>query len=507
MSTANENQAALITGGSAGIGPAAQPTSFLSTGRGKFTLAFLCMVGFLDFVDASIVNVALPSIGRDLDFSVQSLQWVLSGYLITYGGFMLLGGRAADLLGRRRVLVAGILVFAFSSLSGGLAGSANVLVGARLAQGVGAAMMLPAALSIVTTTFTGGDRLKALGVWGAMAGMASALGVFLGGVLSEGPGWRWVLWVNLPICLLLLVAAFKLVSGERREAALRNFDLLGGVLVTAGMLLLVYALVEAPDVGWGTTRTIAELAGAAALLVAFVVNEQRHRNPLAPLSIFRIKGLAAANSTGVIAMAGFISMFFFVTLYMQNVLGYSQIQAGSAYVPVTFGVALAAGVSSKLFVRTGTRPVIITGALVAAGGLYWLSRIPVDGAYLTDLLPGLMIMSLGLGAVFVGVTTAANAGVPSDKAGLAAALANASMWIGGALGLAIFSVIAASRTNNLLAAHASQPDALTSGFQRALLACSIFLLAAAVIALRATNTRGEAEEQAPDLVPADGTPI
>lgn len=478
------------------------PPTSLATRRGKLTLAFLCMVGFLDFVDASIVNVALPSIRRDLDFSVQSLQWVLSGYLLTYGGFMLLGGRAADLLGRRRILVAGILVFALSSLAGGLARNADVLVGARLAQGVGAAMMLPAALSILTTTFTeGGDRLKALGVWGAMAGMASAVGVFLGGVLSEGPGWRWVMWVNLPVCLLLLVAAFLLVSGDRREAPLKNFDLLGAVLVTAGMLLLVYALVNAPDVGWGTTRTIGGLAGAAALLVAFVVNERLHTNPLAPLSIFRLKGLAAANVAQVIAMAGFISMFFFVTLYMQNVLGYSQIEAGSAYLPVTFGVAISAGISSKLFVRTGTRPIIVAGALIAAGAVYWLSRIPVDGSYLTDLLPGLMIMSLGLGAVFVGVTTAANAGVPADKAGLAAALVNASTWIGGALGLAIFSAIATSRTNALLAGQASQPDALTAGFKRALLAASIFLLAAAIIALRATNTRGEAQEHDPELVP------
>lgn len=478
-----------------------ESTSFLATRRGKLTLAFLCMVGFLDFVDASIVNVALPSIRRDLDFSVQNLQWVLSGYLLTYGGFMLLGGRAADLLGRRRILVAGIVVFALSSLSGGLAGSAGVLIGARLAQGVGAALMLPAALSILTTTFSGSDRIKALGVWGAMAGAASAVGVFLGGVLSEGPGWRWVLWVNLPVCLLLLVAAFRLVGGERREAPLKNFDSLGAVLVTAGMLLLVYALVKAPDVGWGTTRTIAELAGAVALLVAFVVNEQRHRNPLAPLSIFRIKGLAAANATQVVAMAGSIAMFFFLTLYMQNVLGYSQIQAGSAYIPVTFGVAISAGISSKLFVRTGTRPIIVAGALIGAGAVYWLSRIPVHGSYLTDLLPGLMIMSLGLGAVFVGVITAANAGVPPDKAGLAAALVNASMWIGGALGLAIFSVIATSRTNHLLAGHASQPDALTSGFRRALLTCSIFLLAAALIALRATNTRGEAQEPAPEPMP------
>jgi EmrB/QacA subfamily drug resistance transporter len=470
----------------------APQTSFLASRRGKLTLALLCAVGFLDFVDASIVNVALPSIRHHLHFSVQSLQWVLSGYLLTYGGFMLLGGRAADLLGRRRVLVTGTSIFAISSLTGGVAGSEGMLIGARLAQGVGAALMMPAALSILTTSFhEGSDRNKALGAWGALAGLASAVGVFLGGVLSEGPGWRWVFFVNLPVCAVILVATFRLISGERHRARLANFDTPGAVLVTAGMLLLVYALVRAPDIGWGKARTIGELAGAGALLAAFVANERRQRNPLVPLSIFRIPGLAAANVTQVTALAGFYSMFFFITLYMQNVLGYSQIQAGSAYVPVTFGVAIASGISSQLFARTGTRPIIVAGALLGAGGLYWLSRIPVHGSYLTDLLPGLMIMSFGLGAVFVGVTTAGNAGVPPDKAGLAAALINASTWLGGALGIAIFSAISTSHARHLLAAHASTPDALTSGFHRALLAGSLFLLAAALIAARAINTRGE----------------
>jgi predicted MFS family arabinose efflux permease len=270
-----------------------------------------------------------------------------------------------------------------------------------------------------------------------------------------------------------------------------NFDSAGAVLATAGMLLLVYAVVDAPDTGWGATRTILELAIAGALLAAFALNELRHRNPLFPFSILRINGLAAADATQVIAMAGFYAMFFFITLYMQNVLGYSQIQAGVAYVPTTLGVAVAAGVASQLFVRTGTRPIIVGGALISAGAVFWLSRIPMHGSYLRDLLAPLVIMSLGLGAVFVGVTTAANAGVPADKAGLAAALVNASTWLGGALGLAIFSAISTSRAQDLLAAHASRPEALTSGFQRALVACSGFLLAAAVIALRATNTRGE----------------
>jgi predicted MFS family arabinose efflux permease len=268
------------------------------------------------------------------------------------------------------------------------------------------------------------------------------------------------------------------------------------VLVTGGMLLLVYALVKAPTVGWGTARTVGELAGALGLLAAFVINEQRAAKPLAPLSIFRINGLAFSNATQLIAFAGFLALFFFLTLYMQNVLGYSAIQTGAAYLPLTFAIGIAAGISSQLISRVGTRPVIVTGALIAAGGLYWLSRIPPDGSYLHDLLPGMLVLSLGFGPVFVGVTTAANAGVPADKAGLAAALLNASQQLGGALGLAIFSALATSRTQDLLAAHEAPAAALTAGFHRALLAGSIFILAAAVIALRATNTRGDAAADA-----------
>jgi EmrB/QacA subfamily drug resistance transporter len=481
--------------------------SFLATGRGKLTLALLSAIAFLDFVDASIVNVALPSIRHALHFSVQGLQWIPSGYLLTYGGFMLLGGRAADLLGRRRVLVAGIVLIGLSSLIGGLAQSAGVLVGARLAQGLGAAMTLPAALSILTTTFKeGSDRNKALGVWGAVGGLASAAGVLLGGLLTEGLGWRWVMFVNPVAAALVLVPILRLISGERRRGQLRNFDLLGAILATGGMLLLVYALVKAPDVGWGTGRTIGELAGALALLTAFVINERRAKNPLAPLSIFRINGLAFSDATQLIAFAGFLALFFFLTLYMQNVLGYSAIQTGAAYLPLTFAIGIAAGISSQLLSHIGTRPVIVGGAVIAAGGLYWLSRIPVHGSYLADLLPGMLILSLGFGPVFVGVTTAANSGVPADKAGLAAALLNASQQLGGALGLAIFSAMATSHTEHLLAAHAPASQALTAGFQRALLAGSIFILVSAVIALRATNTRGETSGPAPETVPEPALP-
>jgi MFS family permease len=444
------------TGGSFVVTLAQQP-SFLATRRGKLTLVLLCTVAFLDLVDASIVNVALPSIRHDLHFSVQSLQWIPSAYLLTYGGFMLLGGRAADLLGRRRVLVCGTTVFALSSFA------------------------------------EGGDRNKALGAWGGTAGLASAVGVFLGGVLTEGPGWRWVLFVNPPICLLVLGASFYLLAGERREAALADFDVRGALLATGGMLLLVFALVRAPEVGWGTTRTIGEIAGAFVLLGLFLVNERRHRNPLLPLSIFRVRGLAAADATQLIALAGLLAMFFFLTLYMQNVLGYSPIKTGAAYLPVCLGVAVSAGASSQLLARTGTRPLIVGGLLVGAAGVYLLSRIPVDGSYVRDVLPGMVIMSIGLGAAFVAVTTAANAGVRASEAGLAAALLNASQQLGGALGLAIFSAVATARTNDLLAAHTPLPDALDAGFQRALLASCLFLLGAAVIGLRTRNAHSDAE--------------
>ena len=480
---------------------ATETPSFLATRRGKLTLALLCAIAFLDFVDASITNVALPSIRSSLHLSLEGLQWIPSGYLLTYGGFMLLGGRLADLLGRRRVLVSGIVLIGISSLVGGFAQSAGVLIGARLAQGLGAALTLPAALSILTTTFKEGrDRNTALGAWGGIGGLASAAGVLLGGVLTEGPGWRWVMFVNPIACALVLAPVFRLIEGERRRR-LVNFDAVGALLVTGGMLLLVYALVRAPIEGWGSARTVGELAGAGALLALFVFNELRQRAPLAPLSIFRINGRGFANVTQLVAFAGVLALFFFLTLYMQNVLGYSAIKTGLAYLPLCFGFIVSAGVTSQLLSRVGTRPVVVVGALIAAGGLYWLSRIPVDGSYIADLLPGTLLLSLGGGGVFVGVATAANAGVPADKAGLAAALLNASQQLGGALGLAILTAASTSRSNHLLTAGAPASHALTSGFQRALLIGSVFVLVSAVTALRATNTRGETEPPAIEAEP------
>ena len=461
--------------------------SALGTRRGRAVLALLLAIGFLDFVDASIVNVALPSIRRDLGFSVQSLQWVLSAYLVTYGGFMLLGGRLADLVGRRRLVVNGTLVFFASSISGGAAQNPGTLVGSRLAQGVGAAMMLPAALSILTTTFSNpSDRAKALGAWGALGGLASAVGVLLGGVLSDLLDWRWVFFVNPPVCLVVLFAVFRLLPADPPRQRGR-LDAVGAVLLTAGMLLLVYTIVEAPEKGWGSARTVGGFVGAGALLVLFAGFESRQADPLFPFSIFRIKGLGEADLTMVVAMAGFYSMFFFLTLYLQNVLGFSPLKAGLVYVPATFGVAFTAGLGSKLVLRTGTRPLIVLGAVLGAGGILWVSFVPADGTWLGNVFAPLLVMSLGLGFVFFGVTTAAQAGVPEHQAGLAAAMINTSMWLGGALGIAIFSAIASSRTQHRLDAGASPASALTSGIQAALLAAAIFLGVAALIAFRSRN--------------------
>jgi EmrB/QacA subfamily drug resistance transporter len=462
-------------------------------------------VTFLDVMDGAIVNVALPTIRTHLGFSVQNLQWVISGYLITYGGFLLLGGRAADLLGRRRLLIAGTVLFAGSSLACGLADTQGLLVGARLVQGFGAAMMTPAALSILTTTFRGSDRHKALGLWAGISGMASMVGIVLGGALTQEFGWRWVFFVSLPLCAAVLFGTFRLVKADHRRPVPGDFDAVGAVLITASMLLLIYTLVKTPDVGWGTSRSIGGLGASAVLMIAFLVNEQRHAHPLVPLSIFRVKGLAAADATQVIAWAGFYSMFFFVTLYLQNVLGYSQLEAGLSYLPVSVGIGFGSTLATKMFVRTGTRPIIVSGALLAAGGILGLSRIPVDGTYLGNLLAPLVIMGFGLGLLYAGVQTAANAGVQEDQAGLAAALITASFQLGSSLGLAVFTGIATDRTNHLLAAHLSPPQALTEGFQRGLLVSALCLVAAASIALRAANTRGgpaATAETHPDLEPA-----
>jgi EmrB/QacA subfamily drug resistance transporter len=494
--------------------------SVLRTRRGALTLALLLLVQFLDFLDVSIVNVALPAMRLDLRFSQQSLQWVVSGYVLTYGGLLLLGGRAADLVGRRRILVSGLVLFALASLAGGLAQTEGLLVAARLVQGGAAAMMSPAALSVLTTTFTGGrDRNLALGAWAAIPGLAGACGVVLSGILTEGPGWRWIFFLNVPVAILAGLGALALLVGEPPRRRQMSFDLPGAALVTSGMLLLIYALVRAPDVGWGAAETMSAFAVATVLLAAFVANERRASTPLVPFSIFRIKGLAAANVTQLITFSGLYSMFFFLSLYMQNVLGYSPRHTGLAYLPLTAGFMISAGIATPLVPRIGTKPVIVAGTLVAAGGLYFLSHVPVDGAFLGDLLPGIVLVALGAGAVFTGVTTAATDGVPADNAGIASGLLNASMQFGGAFGLAVLSAVATGRTSAVRGSGGALPTALTAGFQRAFLIGALFVLVAALVAFLATDARSAARvgttsravdrpqtlpQPSPGLLPATG---
>jgi EmrB/QacA subfamily drug resistance transporter len=462
----------------------------LGSRRGVAILLLLSLVQFMDILDASTLNIALPSIKDDLGFSQQSLQWVVDGYILTYGGFLLLGARMADLLGRRLVLVTGLVLFAGSSLVGGLAQTSSLLVGARFAQGIGAAMLSPAALSTLTTTFRSArERHTALGVWGAVSGLGGAAGVLFGGVLTEAAGWRWVLFVNVPLSAIAFAGAFALLRRDRIRARLAHFDIAGALLVTGGMLLLVYTLVKAPDVGWETARTIAGLAGAAAILTAFVVNELRAANPVIPLSILRVRGVAVADATQLVAAGGFVPMFFFLTLYMQTVLHYSPIQTGVAYLPLTGGFIISSGIASQLLARFGTRPVIVAGAVIVAGGLYWLSRIPVDGSYAADILPGLLVVSLGGGGLFVGVTTAANAGVGEERAGLAAGLLNTGQQVGTALGLAILSALATAHTNTLVRGGHDTLTAATAGYGRALLVGAVFVLAGGAIALLAPDDR------------------
>ena len=464
--------------------------SFLSTRRGVLTLLLLCGAQFLVVLDETIVNTALPSIQRSLGFSLQDLQWVVSGYIITFGGFLLLGGRAADLLGRRRIFMTGLIVFSLASLAGGLAGSQGMLVGARIIQGIGAAMLSPAALSIITTTFPeGSERNKALGAWGGVAGAGGAAGFVLGGVLTTAIGWRWVLFVNVPLALAAALAAPRIIAGERASSRRGHFDALGAILVTSGLMLLVYALVKAPDVGWGDTRTIAELAGALAVLAAFVVNEARATKPLMPLSILRVRGLAGTNAVLAVASAGVLAMFFFLSLYMQDVLGYSPLGAGLSLLPITGGFIFAAGVTSQLIGRVGTKPGMITGPLIAAAGLLVLSGIPVNGSYLANVLPGVFIVALGGGVAFVSLITAANNGVAPSEAGLAAGLINTSQQIGGALGLAVISAIATAHTTTLLASGVDRAGALTGGFQRAFIAGAILLVVGCALAILTPRVR------------------
>jgi EmrB/QacA subfamily drug resistance transporter len=463
----------------------------LATRRGRLTLLLLCGVQLLVVLDASIVNIALPAIQRALGFSQQNLQWVPSGYVLTFGGLLLLGGRAADLIGRRLVLNAGVALFALSSLAGGLANSGGLLIGARLAQGIGAALMSPAALSLLTTTFTHGtDRVRALSAYGAVSAGGGALGVILGGLLTSGPGWRWVLFVNIPVAAVILAVTPVLIGGERGTGTRGRLDARGALLVTAGLSVLTYTLVRAADIGWASPATITGLLGAAVLLAVFVLNEARATAPLMPLRIFTIPGLAAANGVVLLAFGAVFSVFFFLSLYMQGTLGYSATKTGLAFLPLPLGIMVVAGATARIIERAGTKPPMVAGSVILAGGLLLLGRLPARGSYQADILPAILVVAVGGGMALIATVNAANHGVPASQAGLAAALLNTFQRLGGALALAALSAVAAARSQALAAAgHASPADVLTSGFDRAFIVGAGLALAASLLALASPRTR------------------
>ncbi len=473
--------------------------------RRWIALALLCFAQFIVVLDASIVNVALPSIGEGLNFSQENLSWVVNAYVLTFGGFLLLGGRLADLLGRRRVFIGGLLLVAAASLAAGFASSEGQLIAARAAQGLGAAIISPAALSIVTTTFRdGAERNKALGAWGAVAGAGGAAGVLFGGILTDGLGWEWVLWINVPVALIVAALAPRLIAESRSESATRNFDTAGAVAVTAGLSVLVYAIVDAADAGWGSTQTIGLLALAAGLLAAFVAVELRSAAPLMPFRIFRLPTLTGANAVGLLVGASLFSMFFFITLYMQQVLGYSAIDAGLSYLPLAVMIIVASGIASQLVTRIGFKPVLAAGMAFIAAALVWFSQVSVGGGFVSDILGPSLLAATGLGFAFVTTTIAAVSGVRDQESGLASGLINTSQQIGGALGLAVLATIANSRTDDVVASSggdpAALPNALTEGFQSAFLGGAVIAglgLVLTLVLIRGRDSRAHVELGSP----------
>jgi EmrB/QacA subfamily drug resistance transporter len=476
---------------------ASPPEPDTYTPRAKnLALILLAMTQFVVVIDASIVNVALPSIGHALDFSRTDLSWVVNAYTLTFGGFLLLGGRMADLLGRRRMFMLGLVLFSFASLAGGVAQSEGWLIAARAVQGLGAAIVSPAALSIITTTFAeGAERNRALGIWGAVAGAGGAAGVLLGGILTSGLNWRWVLFVNVPIGLAAAALAPRTLIESRSEDAAASFDIPGAVTVTGGLSLLVYAIVEAVNAGWGSARTLLAIGGAVVLLAGFLIIESRQRHPLMPFSIFRLRTLRGADIVGLLIGMSLFSMFFFISLYLQNVLHYSPIKTGISYLPLAVGIILSAGAASQLVTRFGFKLPLIGGMLLIAAGLLWFSQVPASGGSFTgDVLGPSLLAAAGLGFAFVPVTIAAVTGTAPHEAGLASGLINTSQQVGGALGLAILATIANSRTQSLFHAGSHNASlALTKGFDRAFLVGAGFAVGGAILAALLISSRDSRE--------------
>ena len=468
-----------------------------------YALALLCTVQFMVVLDIAIVNVALPSIQADLGFAPADLQWVISAYALFFGGFLLLGGRAADLLGRRRVFLVGIVVFTAASLVSGFAWSQEALIGARALQGLGAAIITPAALSILTTTFAeGSERNKALGAWGAVGAFGAVAGVLLGGILTDLLSWEWIFYINAPVGIAAFVLA-PLLLEESRDTAAKSYDMLGAGLVTGGLVVLVYGITQANDYGWGSAETIGFFAAAVALLAAFVVREARTREPLMPLSIFRLRTLVGANIAGLILGTVLFAMFLMLTLYMQQVLGYSPLQTGVAYLAVAGTAIFWSALAAQLVTRVGVKPVLVIGMVFLAAGLAFFTQVSVDGSYLADLLPGFLMIAVGMGFSFVPISIAALAGVQPSEAGLASGLINTSQQIGGALGIAALSAIATSITTDGLATGDAPAVAMVDGFQAAFIAGAGVAVIGVLVALFVVRGR-DLEQAAPavELEPA-----
>src|SRR5438105_10978852 len=469
--------------------------------RKWLALALLSVVQFMVVLDIAIVNVALPSIQVDLGFSEQNLQWVISAYALVFGGFLLLGGRAADLLGRRRLFLVGIVVFTVSSLLAGLAWSEASLIAARAFQGLGAAVITPAALSILSTTFTEGrERNIALGVWGAVGGFGAAAGVLLGGVLTEALSWSWIFFVNVPVGAVGFLLAPRLLN-ESRDASVKTFDVPGAVLVTSGLVSLVYAITQSGRYGWASGRTLGVFGASLVLLVGFVLWERRHAEPLMRFGILRTKTVAGANVGGLILGTATFSMFLMLTLYMQQVLGYSPMKTGMAYLAVAGTAILWSAVAAQLVTRIGVQPVLVAGMIALTGGLLYFTQVSVHGSYPAELLPGCVLVGLGLGFSFVPISIAALAGVGPAEAGLASGLFNTTQQIGGALGIAALSTIATSHTTSALQAGTALPSALIDGFTAAFVV-GVGVAAVGVLAALTLIRRDELAPVAQEAQPA-----
>jgi EmrB/QacA subfamily drug resistance transporter len=480
-------------------------------------LAILALAQFMVVLDASVVNVALPAIYKALHFSVSNLQWVVTAYTLAFGGFLLFGGRAADLFGRRRTFLAGLMAFTIGSVIVGASQNETWMIIARGFQGLSAAFMSPAALSIVLSEFTeGGERNRALGVWSAVAAGGAAAGLLFGGILTQYFGWRWNFFVNVPVGIFVTIMSLRYVPEHGSTVDHNDLDLPGAVLVTGGLMALVYGITKAPSYGWGSGKTLAWLGAAVIMLGLFIFNESRSKHPLMPLSIFRIRNLAGADLTQLPITAAMFSLFFFISLYVQNILGFSPVKTGISFLPVTIVIGITATVTSWFIARIGYKPFMVIAPLFIAAGLFWLSHIPVGGSYFKDVLPGILVMAFGVGMSFVAISVAATAGVPQKDSGLASGLLNTAQQIGGALGLAILSGVAASRTTALMAdvgAAARYPvivaNATVGGFQWALIVGASFALGAAVVALvliRQESAPGVAQAEQPQTtdVPALG---